>query len=110
MTDSEFLAHIDKVSKNYKGDSDVLISAVGSLMVGRIYGWRVLRIIVSNPSYIKYQRILGLEFKSVLPEETEHSNKSIGYKIVKTLNNFWQVVRGQSSIDSKDKRRLENCV
>ena len=110
MTDEEWLAHIDFVSKNYRGDATLLCSAIGAAMFGRVYGWRVLRIVTSNPSYLKYQKLLGIDFKSVLPEETEYSKRSLGFTIVTRLDNFWKVVRGQEPLDSKQKKTLENFV
>lgn len=106
MTDEEFVAHIDAVSKAYRGDSSVLFSAIGALMVGRTYGWRVLRIVTSHASYTKYQRILEIDFKEVLPPETKYSERSLGYAIVTKLNNFWEVVRGHAKVDAKEKRKF----
>ena len=110
MTNDELVAHIESVIANYEGDADVLASSIGALMIGRAYGWRVLRIVTSSPSYTKYQRILGLEFKSVLPEVTKISERSLGFRIVTKLNNFWQVVKGEAKgeyrVSEKDKRRF----
>ena len=106
MTTEQLVAHIDSVSASYKGNADALIGAIGALMVGRIYGWRVLRIVIGSPSYTKYQRVLGLDFKMVLAPTTELSDKSLGFKLVLKLNNFWDVVKGVASIDPKEKRML----
>ncbi len=108
MTDEELIAHLDAVMKIYKGDTEVLRHAVGAVMFGRIYGWRVLRITTSSGAYTKYQRILGLDFKEVLPETTDISERSLAYKIVKKLNNFWKVVRGQVALEEKVKNILED--
>lgn len=106
MTSEELVAHIDSVILTYEGDAEALASAIGALMIGRKYGWRVLRIVISSPSYTKYQRVLGLDFKKVLPEKTDISERSRGYRIVTSLNNFWDVVKGIASIDPKEKRRF----
>ena len=58
MTSEQFVALIDSVVENYHGDSDVLFSSIGALMVGRKYGWRVLMIVSSSASYAKYQNIV----------------------------------------------------
>lgn len=106
MTTEQLVAHIDSVSVSYKGNADVLIGAIGALMIGRVYGWRVLRIVIGSNSYTKYQRVLGVEFKSILKPTTEFSDKSLGFKLVLKLNNFWDVVKGVASIDPKEKRML----
>lgn len=109
MTDSELIAHLDAVMKVYKGDTEVLRNAVGAVMFGRIYGWRVLRITTSSGAYTKYQRILGLDFKDVLEETTPLSDRSLAYVIVKKLNNFWKVVRGQEPLEDKVKNILDDA-
>jgi hypothetical protein len=53
---------------------------------------------------------LNLDFKSVLPEETSLSERSLGYKIVKNLDNFWQVVRGTDSIDPAKKHFISEIT
>lgn len=103
MSKEDLDNHIDSLMESFKGDIVDLTHAIGAVMVGRKYGWRVLRIIISSPSYTKYQRILGLEFKKVLPETTEFSKKSVGYNLVVKLGKFWETVRGQFSIDAKEK-------
>lgn len=103
MTDEELNDYVENLIKTYKGDIVDLTHAIGALKVGKIYGWRVLRITISSPSYTKYQRILGLEFKKVLPEKTEFSTKSAGYNLVMKVGKFWETVRGQFSIDPKEK-------
>lgn len=110
MTSEELVAHIDKMIEEFKGDAPELIAAIGTLMVGRVYGWKVLRIITSSKSYSKYQRVLGMEFKDYLPATTKFSDRSLGFKIVTNLNNFWEVVQGKASatINPKDKRTFSD--
>lgn len=103
MTAGQLTSHVDLVMKNFKGDIVELSNAIGALNVGRFYGWRVLRIVISNASYRKYQRILGLEFKNVLPETTPYSEKSAGYNIVVNAGKFWDAVNGVFKMDSKEK-------
>jgi len=90
---------IDSVSANYKGDAHVLFGAIGALMVGRLYGWRVIRVFLSNATYVKYQKVLGISFKDYMPPETELSDRSLAYKVIKNLKVFWGIVRGQVPID-----------
>lgn len=110
MSAEQLVTHIDAITKDYKGQSDVLFAAIGALMAGRIYGWRVLRILLSGASYSKYQKILQVEFKEILPEETEYSRKSVAYKIVTKMGNFWDAVRRMSSaeIETKKRRLIED--
>lgn len=107
MTDAELLEHIDKVAAEYIGDISHLSSAIGAVMLGRVYGWRVIRIITSSKIYTRHQRILSLDFKQVLPEETELSKKSIGYSIAKKLDKFWDVVNSKFKMETHEKMFFE---
>lgn len=111
MTTEQLVVHIDNVASTYKGDSHVLFGAIGALFVGRLYGWRVIRVFLSTTTYAKYQRVLGLSFREVLPPETELSDRALAYRIVKKLKTFWGIVRGELPIEdygvkSGDKRIL----
>jgi hypothetical protein len=103
MSKDDLDNHIDSLMENFKGDIVDLTHAIGAVTVGRKYGWRVLRIVISNASYRKYQRILGLEFKSVLPEQTDFSEKSCGYNLVVNAGKFWDAVNGIFKVDPKQK-------
>lgn len=107
MTDEELLKHIDDVSSNFKGDISHLSQAIGAIMLGRLYGWRVIRIITTSKSYTRHQRVLGLDFKQVLPEETELSRKSVGYTMAKKLDKFWDVVNSKFRIETHEKMQFE---
>ena len=100
MTIEQLVAHVDNVASTYKGDSHVLFGAIGALFVGRLYGWRVIRVFLSTSTYAKYQRVLGLDFKKVMPPETELSDRALAYRIVKRVKDFWGIVRGQFPIEN----------
>lgn len=107
MTDEEN-KKLDEYVKNlmevFQGDLTDLADAVGALNLGRVYGWKVLRIIYSPVTYRKYQKILGLDFKAVLEEKTDFSKRNKGYQIALDLNKYWETVQGVFTIDSKEKR------
>jgi len=107
MTDPELLAHLDKVAAEYVGDVSHLSGAIGAVMLGRLYGWRVIRITTTSKVYSRHQRILSLDFKKVLPEETELSKKSIGYSLAKQLDKFWDVVNSKFKMEPKEKMFFE---
>jgi len=106
MTSDELDEYIDTLMDDYKGDLVELSNAIGAVKLGHRFGWRVLRIVISSKTYTKHQRVLGLSFKDVLPELTKDSQRSAGYQLVVKLNNFWDVVRGEASIDPKIKSTL----
>jgi|WetSurSiteA1Bulk_404760.scaffolds.fasta_scaffold29676_2 hypothetical protein len=106
MTQEQLVEHIDKVTKDYKGDITVLYSAIGVLSLGESFGWRVLRITLGSPTYTKYQRILGIDFKTQFPERGRYAHKSLGLKIADQTGNFWNVVKGIESINHVEKKSL----
>jgi hypothetical protein len=110
MTDAELLEHIDKVAAEYIGDVSYLSSAIGAVMLGRLYGWRVIRITTTSKVYTRHQRILSLDFKKVLPEETVLSKKSIGYSLAKRWGNFWDVVNSKVRIEPQEKMFFNNPI
>jgi hypothetical protein len=104
MTDSELLEHVNLISREYKGDSHALFMAIGALFVGRVYGWRVIRVFLSSSSYARCQKILNLDFKTVMPSETEFSDRASGYKSIKDLKDFWGIVAGRIPIEPHAKK------
>lgn len=112
MTDNELLDHVYSVSREYKGDSHALFMAIGALFVGRLYGWRVIRVFLSSSSYSRSQKILDLDFKTVMKPETELSDRASGYKSIKDLKEFWGIVAGRIPIEpyarKSEKRFLDN--
>ena len=98
MTDQEILALIDKAVDQFDGNLDELESAVGMLMLGRHYGWRVILLIHSPNTIREYLEILGLKnLREVLPEVGVLAHRSTAWRLVDGTKNFWKVVRGQLS-------------
>ncbi|OWT66457.1 hypothetical protein CEY11_01035 [Candidimonas nitroreducens] len=96
MSDEELLRLVDRVVDQYDGNLDELESAVGMLMLGRYYGWRVLLLVHSPNTVRKYQKILGLKsLKDVLPEVGMLAHRSDAWRLVEGTRNFWKAVRGQ---------------
>jgi hypothetical protein len=100
MNNEQFFLYMDNFIKTYKGDAGVLFSVVGVVFVGRVYGWKVIRLFISQGSYAKYQKVLGLEFKSIMPAETEFSDRALAYKAIKRLKEFWSIIKGSISLDN----------
>ncbi|MCB1796115.1 MAG: hypothetical protein KDJ70_17160 [Candidatus Competibacteraceae bacterium] len=94
MTQEEIQQVIDTALKNYTGDARILESAIGSLFVGLQIGWRPLHLIHRHKTLSRYQNILDLDFREVMPEIGRMADKSLGWRLAKHLNNFWDAVRG----------------
>ena len=49
----------------YEGGADELQSALGMLIMGRRYGWRVLVLIHNKRTIRKYEEILGIQVREL---------------------------------------------
>ncbi|MDO9310276.1 MAG: hypothetical protein Q7T85_01130, partial [Nitrosomonas sp.] len=85
--------------KEFRGVGTTLESALGALILGQYFGWRVLKLLHNPATYRIYEKVLGIEFKNVCPEITELGRKkSIGYAITEKLGSFWAVVMGKRKV------------
>lgn len=103
---------------NFRGDGHDLMTAVGCLYVGRLFGWRVIRLIFSAKKYAEFQRILsmgmesGQEFKfsDWMRDDERLAYRSIGLEIVDTAKKFWDTVRGVNSVPLAEKRLFDESA
>lgn len=95
ISDEELLKIIEKAIVNYSGTSDKLESAVGALHLGRHMGWKPLYLLHTRSTVKAYEKILGIEFRNVLDEETKDSPRSVAYIAVQKVSNFWKAVKGE---------------
>ena len=88
--------------REFRGIGTTLESALGALILGQYFGWRVLKLLHNPATYRKYEKTLGIEFKDVCEEITEMGKKkSIGYAITEKLGSFWAVVMGKRKVPEK---------
>lgn len=95
LSEIELVRLIDKSIMKFHGNSEELQNAIGALMLGRKTGWRVLFLIHSPKSIKKYETILGIEFRGIMPEVGPKAKDSIAWKIAQTVTNFWKLVKGE---------------
>lgn len=84
---------IQAAAKNYQGNLDLLERALGALIMGQLFGYKVLRIIHSPATYAKYERILGVKFREVCPPQTAWSQRNSGYRWAENFGDFWEAIR-----------------
>ncbi len=105
MTDEEMITLINDRAAEYTGMGGNLVSAVGILVLSRIYGWKVMRLISSRRQWNSTIEIFG-DIKISTPERGEFARKSIGLEIADKLGNYWSFMRGQTnSKEDLDKSR-----
>jgi len=94
LDDDKMLEILEKAIVGFKGDTTVLESAVGALVMGRHFGWHVLRIMHSSRTFTKYEDILGVKFKEVLPARGPLASTVNGIKVADGIGKFWQALAG----------------
>lgn len=103
LSEKQLVDLIDKAIKNFGGNSDSLAGAIGYLMIGRKFGWRVMLFMHSQATVRKYEKILSIKSNEVLPEEGPLAKKAFAYQAMKKVSNFWKGVKGEiAGIKSKE--------
>lgn len=95
LTNDQLVELVDTTVLKFHGNSQELENAIGALMVGRQTGWKVLFLIHSPKSIKKYETILGLSFREVMPELGPKAKDSIAWNIAAKVSNFWKLVKGE---------------
>lgn len=108
MTDEELLLKIDDVVKNYRGQIDHLYEAVGMIVVGRLLGWRVMRLVSSRRCWTLASDLFG-DPKVLMDDEGKYASKSVGLAIVKKAGVYWDVIKRNSNLalTAHERRLLE---
>lgn len=91
-----------KKMDDFQGLGTSLESALGALIIGQYFGWRILKLLHTPTTYRRYEKALGVKFQDVCPEITEKGKrKSIGYAITEKLGSFWAVIMGRKKVPNK---------
>lgn len=85
----------------FAGPIDELQKAIGMLMTGDLFGWKVLILVHNKRTIRKYEEILGIDVKEFFPEEGPYAYRSVGYTIATKVGNFWKAVSGDIPIDNR---------
>ena len=103
----ELVKMADKAMVDFEGPFEELESALGMLLMGRLFGWRVLLLIHNKRTIRKYQEILGgVDIREMFPETGPFARKSNAFRWVEKFGEFWKAVSGERSIENR--RTLEN--
>ncbi len=104
LSDEEKIAAFDKVGATvakFSGSLEELEKAVGMLMIGYHFGWKVLLLVHSKRTIRKYEKILDIDIKAFFPAEGNSAKRSMGLDLAKQIGNFWQVVSGDIKVDNR---------
>jgi hypothetical protein len=93
LTDQEMLELIKKVANEYTGLSGGLMSSIGVLVMSKLFGWRVTRLISSESQWRAANKNFG-DIKIITPERGELAHKSVGLAVADKLGSYWKYMRG----------------
>ena len=93
ISDEELLKRIDTVSGEFKGQLDDLYKVIGMIVMGRFYGWRVVRLVSTRSLWATATKLFG-DPKLLMDAEGKYASKSVGLKIVDDAGKYWEAVRG----------------
>ncbi len=101
----EQIAELERIEReaiaNFKGQLPELEAALGMLRMGHHSGWKVLVLIHNKRTIRKYENILGIKIREFFPEEGPSCDRSLGYKFVKRVGNFWKAVSGDIKVENR---------
>ncbi|MBT5293422.1 MAG: hypothetical protein HOH29_09315 [Cellvibrionales bacterium] len=104
LSDEQKIAAFDKVGTviaGFAGSLEDLEKAVGMLMMGYHFGWKVLLLVHSKRTIKKYEKILDIDIKEFFPAEGPSAKRSMGLGLAKQIGNFWQVVSGDIKVENR---------
>lgn len=98
---------IEKVCEDFKGQFSDLLQMVGIVVIGRLFGWRVIRLVVSRRIWMMTTRAFG-DPKLWMPERGRLAYKSVGLRVVDALGGYWDFIKGVTPRDglSEMQRKL----
>jgi hypothetical protein len=99
--DEKLNKHLCKQIASFKGDGNVLETALGAVVLGQHLGTRALQMSHSPATLKKCEKLLDIEFKKVCPERTQLTTKIRGVRIADSIGAFWKVVMGKEPVKQK---------
>jgi hypothetical protein len=106
MKDKDLIKHFDKNIETYKGQIHHLENAMGVYLVGRRLGWKVLYLMHDKRTIRKFEKILNVKFREEFEEFGDLAHKSLAYKLLGKVTNFWKAVSGDVKVKVNGKERL----
>jgi hypothetical protein len=103
--DKELLEKIERVNEDFHGQADDLFIIVGMIVAGRRYGWRVVRLASSRRHWSLATKHFG-DLKQLMLSEGDLAYKSRALKVLNSMRDFWEVVRGHKQMPLDDRRGL----
>lgn len=105
ISDKELFEKIDDVSGQFVGQLDDLYKVVGMIVMGRLFGWRVVRLVSTPLLWRSATRLFG-DPKELMPERGKYAYKSIGLRVVDEMGDYWNVIKGVNPVPAEKKKEV----
>lgn len=107
-----FLTHekaeqIEQVCTEFHGQLDDLYKAVGMIVVGQLYGWKVMRLVSARSTWTTATKLFG-DPKTLMKDEGKLANKSYGLNAIKKAEEvsqklYWEFVKGHIPMPKEER-------
>jgi hypothetical protein len=105
MTNEQLMQKIDDVTNGYKGQIDHLYEAVGMIVIGRLVGWRVMRLVSSRRCWALANDLFG-DPKKLMDEKGKYYKKSVALRIIDRVGGYWDHIKKPKDAMPAHERRL----
>ena len=106
INEKDLIAKVEQHSKCYRGQMNYFYEAVGLIMVGRLFGWRVMRLTSSRRCWRLAAELFG-DPKEILPERGKYVDRSLGLAIADKIGDFRDVFCGSKIIPHHKRNVVE---
>ena len=97
---------LNTIVHGYTGGLDELQSALGFWHLGHAFGWRLMRLWLTNRTFKRYSSILGIDARDVFPEVGPLATHAQAWPHIRDASNFWKLVSGDVKLPlSRAERR-----
>ncbi len=102
-----FIDHAMSCQGGLRGDGhmpfDEVESAIGALVMGQMFGYRVLELVHSVATRKKYCKLLGIQsFREVCPATGVYTQRHYLFRAMATVSDWW---RGRHDLLQSDKAK-----
>lgn len=105
ISDEELMQRIDAALSEYHGQIDDFYSAVGMVMVGRLMGWRAMRIMCQRRHWSVASKIFG-DLKEIMPERGKYYRKAVIMDFIDKVGSYWDYVKGKKTDPALSDRKV----
>ena len=103
----ELSSKIESICSEYHGQLDDLYQAIGVVVAGQLFGWRVMRLVSTRSNWKLATDLFGdLKDPQLMPEYGVYCERSLGLHLTRELGDYWKVIRGIIKVPQEKRRAL----